>query len=121
MGGDFDDLYRLFIDHKRPRPLYEMNTTDLFEGRFHCLVCEERDRPHEVTHENEVAFCFQIQCDDVIEVAAFQPEFLIGRPFKQANLRTVQNTLNINTCNIKSTKLPNSVYLENSLKHEFLC
>ena len=60
--------------------------THLLEAAFHRLVGEQRYGPHEVSYEDEVSLCLEVESNDAVEVATLHSQLLLSRPLKQTHL-----------------------------------
>ena len=58
----------------------------LLKAALHGLVGEECDGPHEVSDEDEVSLCLEVQGDDTVEVTTLYTQLLLRRPLKQSHL-----------------------------------
>lgn len=59
----------------------------LLKVALHSFVCQQQDRPHQVSHQDEVAFGFQVQGHDVVVVVAFGSKLFLSRPLIQTDLK----------------------------------
>ena len=60
--------------------------THLLKLSLSLLIGQQRDGAHQVAHQHKVTLHLHIQGDDVVEVAALQPQLFLGCPLKQPHL-----------------------------------
>ena len=60
--------------------------THLLKLSLSLLVGQQRDGAHQVANQHKVTFHLHVQGDDVVEVAALQPQLFLSRPLKQPHL-----------------------------------
>lgn len=58
----------------------------LFKVALHGFVRQQQDRPHQISHQDEIPFGLQVQGHDVVIVVALGPQFLLSRPLVQSHL-----------------------------------
>lgn len=59
----------------------------LFKVSLHGLVGQQQDRPHQVSHQDEVPLGLQVEGHDVVVVVALGPQLFLGRPLVQSHLK----------------------------------
>lgn len=64
-----------------------MFTAHLFKVALHGLVCQQQDRSHQVSHQDEISFGLQIEGHDVVVVVTLGPQLLLSRPLVQTHLK----------------------------------
>lgn len=68
------------------RPLFFF-TSHLFKVALHRFVGQQQDGPHQVSHQDEISFGFQVEGHDVVVVVALRPQLLLSRPLVQTHLK----------------------------------
>lgn len=67
----------------------------LFKVPLHGLVSQQQHRPHQISHQDEISFGFQVKGHNIVIVVTFSPQLLLSCPLVQTHLkqRDISNCL----------------------------